>query len=72
MGWRERTVVAKSGGVEFGHAFVTEVIADLRAEKPALRFGSQEGLIFGSREMEVAINIAGVAESQVQNCFEPS
>ena len=64
-GWRERTVVTKSGGVELGHSFVTEVIADLRAEKPALRFGSQEGVIFGGWEIKVAINIASVAESQV-------
>ena len=59
-------MVIKSGGVEFGHAFASEMIADLRAEKPALRFGSQEGLVFSSREMKVAINMAGVAESQVQ------
>jgi hypothetical protein len=55
--------VAYSGGAEFGHALVTEVIADVRAEKAALRFGTEEGLMVSSREAEVAINIARVAES---------
>src|SRR3984885_5151340 len=42
-------------------------MADVRAEKSALRFGSEEGLIICIRQLEVAINVAGVAESQVQN-----
>jgi hypothetical protein len=39
------------------------VIADARAEKAALRFGAEEGLIIKSRELEIAINVAGLAKS---------
>src|ERR1700686_2433644 len=67
MGWRREDVAGELGGVEFSHALVTEVIADVRAEKTAFRFGAEEGLIIRSREIEVAIDIAGVAESQVQD-----
>jgi hypothetical protein len=52
--------------VEPGHALVAEVIADVRPEKAALGFGAEEGLVIGSRELEVAIDLAGVAESQIE------
>ena len=52
--------------MELGHALVAEVIADVSAEKAALRFCTQEGLVIGSRELEVAIDMAGVAESQIE------
>ena len=53
--------------MEFGHALVTEVIADVRAEKSPFRFRAEESLIIHSREIEVTINIAGIAESQIQD-----
>jgi hypothetical protein len=52
--------------VEAGHTLVAEVIADLRAEKAAFRFCTEEGLVIGSRELELAIDMAGVAESQIE------
>ena len=57
----------KSGGVELGHALVAEVIADVRAEKAALRFGTEEGLVIGSRELEIPIDLAGAAESKIKH-----
>src|SRR5438270_3788985 len=56
----------RSGGVEAGHALVAEVIADVIAEKAALRFCTEKSLIMGVRELEVAIDIAGVAESEIE------
>src|SRR5690242_18633441 len=57
----------RSGGVEFGHALATEVVADVIAEKSASRFGIEKCLMIGSREIEVPIDVAGVAESQIQD-----
>ena len=52
--------------MEPGHTLVAEVIADVSEEKAALRFCTEEGLVIGSRELEVAIDMAGVAETQVE------
>jgi len=49
----------KSGGLEPGHAFVAEVIADVRAEKAALRFCSEEGLVLlGLHDTEIRYRLA--------------
>ena len=56
----------KSGSVEPSHTLVAERIADVRTEKPALRFGGEEGLVIGGRELKVAIDMAGGAESQIE------
>ena len=48
----------------------TIVVADVRAEKAALRFGTEEGLIIGSGKIEVAINIARVAESKAEETVD--
>ena len=53
--------------MEPGHTLVAEVIADVRAEKAAFRFCTEEGLVIGGRELEVAIDMAGVAESQIEH-----
>src|SRR6476659_2117540 len=52
----------KSGGVEPGHA----LIADVSAEKASLRFCTEEGLVIGSRELEVSIDMSGIAETQIE------
>ena len=62
----QRSVVTKSGCVERRQSFVTEVIADVKAKESALRFALHKGLIIDSRELEIAVNSASVAESQVQ------
>ena len=49
--------------MEPGHTLVAEVIADVSEEKAALRFCAEEGLVVGSRELDVAIDMAGVAEN---------
>jgi hypothetical protein len=46
------------------------MVADVRAEKAALRFGTEEGLIIGSGKIEVAINIARVAESKAEGTVD--
>ncbi len=51
--------------MELGHTLVAEMIEDVRAEKAALRFCTEEGLVIGGRELEVAVDLAGVAETQV-------
>ena len=38
--------------MEPGHTLVTEVIADVRAEKPALRFCTEEGLVADSDDVD--------------------
>ena len=43
-----------------------DLVADVSAEKAALRFCAEKRLVIGSRELEVAIDVAGVAESQIQ------
>src|SRR5579863_1129036 len=43
------------------------MIADVRAEEAAPRFSAEECLVIESRELKVAIHLAGVAESQIQN-----
>jgi hypothetical protein len=52
--------------VELGHTLVAEVIADVSAEKSAPGFCTEEGLVIGSGELEVAIDMAGVAETQIE------
>ena len=47
----------KSGGVEPGHTLVAEVIADVSAEKAALRFCTQKGLV--SRHMSTLFRGTG-------------
>src|SRR6185369_9863899 len=56
----------KSGGLELGQTLVAEVIADLGAEEASLRFCTEECLVISSREFEVAIDVAGVAEPQIE------
>jgi len=55
----------KSDSVKPSHTLIAEVIADVSAEKAALRFCTEKGLVIGSRELEVAIDMAGVAETQI-------
>lgn len=52
---------------EFGHAFVAETIADVREEEAAVGFCLEESLVRLRRELEVAIDIARFAESQIQD-----
>jgi hypothetical protein len=43
------------------------VIPDVTAEKSPSRVGAEKCLMIGGREFEIAINVAGVAESQIQD-----
>jgi len=60
-------VLTRSGGAEFSEAFVEEAVADMREEEAASGLSIEESLILSRRELEVAIDVAGFAESQVQD-----
>jgi hypothetical protein len=49
--------------VEFCETFVGEVISDLSEEEAAFGFSVKKRLIVRRRELELAIDIAGLAES---------
>ena len=52
--------------MKLGHTLVAEVISDLSAEIAPLRICTEEGLVIGRGELEVAVDVAGVAETQIE------
>jgi hypothetical protein len=53
--------------VESWEALVGKSAADVSKEEAAPGFSVEERLVFRSRELEVAVDIASFAESQVQD-----
>jgi hypothetical protein len=44
-----------------------EAVADVSEKETTVRLGVEECLVLGDRELEVAIDVACVAESQMQD-----
>jgi hypothetical protein len=53
--------------VEFGEALVAEVITDVSEEEATSEAGIEECLIVCGQELEVAVNVAGFTEAQVED-----